>query len=106
MHRITLLAVLSVTALMWSGSVIAEPRGPYTPVNFSMETPAPWSSLTTMANPRFKLILPKEPAAKRIQFAAQCGSSKVYCDKPGATYCCGTGPSNYYCAKDVNGCTR
>lgn len=48
----------------------------------------------------------RKPAAMtpRLRFAARCGSSKYYCNNP-TPYCCGT-PGNYYCARDVNGCTR
>lgn len=40
----------------------------------------------------------------RVRVAARCGSSAYYCNNP-TPYCCGT-PGNYYCAKDVNGCTK
>lgn len=41
---------------------------------------------------------------KLLQFAGRCGSSNYYCDKPGATYCCGNSTDGFYCAADVNGC--
>ena len=45
------------------------------------------------------------PLSAPIRLAGRCGSSNVYCSNA-TPYCCGTGPANYYCAKDVNGCTR
>ncbi len=39
-----------------------------------------------------------------LRMAARCGSSKYYCNHP-TPYCCGV-PGNYYCARNVNGCTR
>lgn len=41
-----------------------------------------------------------------IQIAGQCGSSIYYCNNTGASYCCGSSSDGFYCAKDVNGCTR
>lgn len=41
-----------------------------------------------------------------IQFAGRCGSSNKYCNSPGFTYCCGNSTDGFYCAADVNGCTK
>lgn len=41
-----------------------------------------------------------------IQVAGRCGSSEYYCDSPGFLYCCGNSTDGFYCAADVNGCTK
>ncbi|EAV42110.1 excinuclease ABC subunit B [Stappia aggregata IAM 12614] len=41
-----------------------------------------------------------------IQVAGRCGSSEYYCDSPGFLYCCGNSSDGFYCAADVNGCTK
>lgn len=41
-----------------------------------------------------------------MQIAGRCGSSDYYCDSPGFTYCCGNSTDGYYCAANVNGCTK
>ena len=88
-----------------SDGVRAEPRGPFTPINYS-QSALPSSGLFGSPSglaatlPRYDV-----PPARRIQVAGRCGSSNTHCNSPGATYCCGT-PGNYYCAKNVNGCTR
>jgi len=41
-----------------------------------------------------------------IQLAGRCGSSNKYCNSPGFTYCCGNSSDGYYCAANVNGCTK
>lgn len=41
-----------------------------------------------------------------IQLAGRCGSSNKYCNSPGFTYCCGNSSDGFYCAADVNGCTK
>jgi hypothetical protein len=41
-----------------------------------------------------------------IVVAGRCGSSQYRCDSPGFTYCCGNSTDGFYCAPDVNGCTR
>jgi len=41
-----------------------------------------------------------------IQIAGRCGSSNKYCNSPGFTYCCGNSTDGFYCAADVNGCTK
>ncbi|MGI9382765.1 MAG: hypothetical protein ACR2PO_06390 [Methyloligellaceae bacterium] len=46
----------------------------------------------------------KPDAPDLIRIAGRCGSSKYYCNPP-TPYCCGTS-GNYYCAVNVNGCTR
>lgn len=43
---------------------------------------------------------------EKILLAARCGSSNYYCNETGATYCCGNSTDGFYCAKDVNGCTK
>lgn len=40
------------------------------------------------------------------QLAGRCGSSEYYCNEPGFTYCCGNSANGFYCAANVNGCTR
>ena len=46
------------------------------------------------------------PVPGTIKVAGRCGSSKYYCSSPGFLYCCGNSSSGFYCAADVNGCTR
>lgn len=41
-----------------------------------------------------------------IQIAGRCGSSNKYCNSPGFTYCCGNSTDGFYCAANVNGCTK
>ncbi|WP_417769402.1 hypothetical protein [Stappia sp.] len=41
-----------------------------------------------------------------IVVAGRCGSSQSRCDSPGFTYCCGNSTDGFYCAADVNGCTK
>ncbi len=41
-----------------------------------------------------------------LQIAGRCGSSEYYCDSPGFLYCCGNDADGYYCAANVNGCTK
>ena len=41
-----------------------------------------------------------------IIVAGRCGSSQYRCDSPGFTYCCGNSTDGFYCAADVNGCTK
>jgi hypothetical protein len=41
-----------------------------------------------------------------MQVAGRCGSSEYYCDSPGFLYCCGNSTDGFYCAADVNGCTK
>jgi hypothetical protein len=48
----------------------------------------------------------KTDATPPIQLAGRCGSSNKYCDSPGFTYCCGNSTDGFYCAADVNGCTK
>ncbi|WP_269580692.1 hypothetical protein [Roseibium sp. Sym1] len=48
----------------------------------------------------------KTDAAPLIQLAGRCGSSNKYCNSPGFTYCCGNSTDGFYCAADVNGCTK
>ncbi len=40
------------------------------------------------------------------QVAGRCGSSNYYCDTPPNTYCCGNSSNGFYCAPNVNGCTK
>jgi hypothetical protein len=83
----------------------AEPRGPFTPVNYSQSGLQTWGLFGPPSGPAVTLPRRESAPERRIQVAGRCGSSNFYCNSPGATYCCGT-PGNYYCAKDVNGCTR
>ena len=49
---------------------------------------------------------PVTPDAAPMQVAGRCGSSQYRCDSPGFLYCCGNSTDGFYCAADVNGCTR
>lgn len=44
--------------------------------------------------------------AAPIVVAGRCGSSQYSCTSPGFTYCCGNSTDGFYCAADVNGCTK
>lgn len=49
---------------------------------------------------------PKAEPVPLLQVAGRCGSSNQYCNSPGFTYCCGNSTDGFYCAADVNGCTK
>lgn len=105
---------LSFALLVSAAPLAAEPIGlsaaaikanpAATPINF---TPA--GRTASEQSPVFgqfgRIVLPRAPEAKPILVAGRCGSSNKYCSEP-TPYCCGTGPANYYCAVNVNGCTR
>ncbi|MEX3008665.1 hypothetical protein [Hoeflea sp. TYP-13] len=62
-------------------------------------------------SPRIYGALPAELGMQATEpggvlVAGRCGSSNYYCNEAGFTYCCGTSSAGYYCAADVNGCTR
>jgi hypothetical protein len=65
-------------------------------------TPAPYSAPLAGVIP----ATPTTPGAAPIQVAGRCGSSQYRCDSPGFLYCCGNSTDGFYCAADVNGCTK
>jgi len=105
MRKSVLLAMfLALPALVFEDAC-AEPRGPFTPVSVAA---VGLQSSDATVRPAAPFTVPPQRAdlpVRRMQVAGRCGSSNTYCNSPGFTYCCGT-PGNYYCAKDVNGCTR
>ncbi len=46
------------------------------------------------------------PVPGTIKVTDRCGSSNYYCTSPGFLYCCGNSTDGFYCAADVNGCTK
>ncbi len=70
-----------------------------------LEVPALPNMSPRISSPDFVLGSKPEKAAP-MQIAGRCGSSDYYCDSPGFLYCCGNSSDGYYCAADVNGCTK
>ncbi len=106
---------LTFSLLLSASALLAEPIGSANARGFTNIQPATVVSLSpdswiaretpTIGAHFGRILLPQNPAEKPILLAGRCGSSNMVCSNP-TPYCCGTGPANYYCAKDVNGCTR
>lgn len=58
--------------------------------------------ITLLGGVTCSLLLSASVFADSTECPANSGS---YCQTPTA-YCCGNEDTGYYCAKDVNGCTR
>ncbi|CTQ56108.1 hypothetical protein LP7551_04665 [Roseibium album] len=70
-----------------------------------LEVPVLPNMSPRISTPEFVLDNGPDPAPL-IQVAGRCGSSNYYCNESGFTYCCGNSSDGFYCAADVNGCTK
>jgi hypothetical protein len=70
-----------------------------------LEVPVLPNMSPRVSTPEFVLDNGRAPAPL-LQVAGRCGSSNYYCNESGFTYCCGNSSDGFYCAADVNGCTK
>jgi hypothetical protein len=88
-----------------SEQYVAPPPSPIVLASLTTDDPVTRGHAGVAGKFDYRIIRQPAPMSTPILLAGRCGSSNFRCDPP-TPYCCGTGPSNYYCAKDVNGCTR
>jgi len=74
-------------------------------LNRDLEVPVLPNMSQRLSAPDLGLDTRDDPAPL-MQVAGRCGSSNKYCNSPGFTYCCGNSTDGYYCAANVNGCTK
>jgi hypothetical protein len=118
MNALDLLQTAAIAAAMsWASPVAADPLGYDGQDNLAaarivlaslrrdLDVPALPNMSPRVSSPGF-LQSKETDEAPLLQIAGRCGSSDYYCDSPGFTYCCGNATDGYYCAANVNGCTK